>query len=53
MYVVDNSHWMHLNAGLLLQCQDSIVDESKGSEAKSQHREFQWLGLPYGPKTDR
>ena len=40
MYVADNSHWMHLYAGLLLHCQDSIVDESRGSKAKSQQREF-------------
>ena len=28
-YVADHSHWMHLFAGLLLHCQDSILDESE------------------------
>ena len=38
MNVADQSHWMYLYAGLLRHCQDSIVDESRGSEAKSQQR---------------
>ena len=40
MCIADHSHWMHLYAGLLLHCQDSIVNESRGSEAKLQQREF-------------
>ena len=38
IHTSDHSHWMHLYAGLLRHCQDSIVDESRGSEAKSQQR---------------
>ena len=30
---------MHLYVRLLLHCQDSIVDEARGSEVKSQQRE--------------